>query len=88
MHLYHRIAFSLQFLPDWDLLPEFGLSRLIFLKDVAVADGIETLFDEALSPHPLEPLHHNLLAYVIFSRSCRETAGLPVLELFSSALRP
>lgn len=67
MQLYHRIAFSLQFLPDWNLLPEFGLSRLIFLKDVAVADGIEALFDEALSPHSLEPLNHNLLAYVIFT---------------------
>jgi hypothetical protein len=53
MQLNHRITFSLQFFPDWDLLPEFGLSRLIFLKDVAVPDGIETLFDEALSPHSL-----------------------------------
>ena len=67
MQLYHRIAFSLQFFPDWDLLPEFSLSRFIFLKDVAIADGIETLFDETLCPHSLEPLNHNLLAYVIFT---------------------
>ena len=68
-HLYHLIAFSLQLLSDRDFFPKLGLCRLVFLKDIAVSDGVEALFDKALSSNPLQPLNHDLLADVVFPGS-------------------
>ena len=53
VQLYHLITFSFKFLSDRNLFSEFGLSCFIFLKDVAVSDCIEALFDETLSPNSL-----------------------------------
>jgi hypothetical protein len=86
--LDHLIPLTLKLLPYGYLLAEFELGLLVFLQDVAVLDSVEALLGQALSPHTLQPLDHNLLANEVFAGASRQTTRLPLLKLLGSSFSP
>ena len=88
MILDHLIPSTLEFLSYGYLFAEFELGLLVFLQDVAVLDSIEAMLGQALSPHTLQPLDHNLLANEVFAGTGRQTTRLPLLKLLSRPLCP